>query len=139
MLPNLSEVKWIELPTRKDHRGTLTIASPPEILFSVARLFYLHGIAPGVARGGHAHRVTAQIIIPVSGRFMLDLTDGMERSSYTLDNPQRAIYVPPMIWDHLYDFTPDSVCLVLASTQYSEPDYIRDWNEFLAVRLESNQ
>lgn len=130
---NLHRIRWIELPLKTDHRGSLTIVGHDEIPFSVARLFYVHGVPPGVERGGHAHRVTEQFILPVSGSFMLDLTDGRAINRYTMDDSSRGIYVPPMVWDRLYDFSSDAVCLVLASTQYAESDYIRSWEDYLGV------
>jgi len=130
---NLHRIRWIELPLKTDHRGSLTIVGHDEIPFSVARLFYVHGVPPGIERGGHAHRVTEQFILPVSGRFRLDLTDGRTTNRYIMDNSSRGIYVPPMVWDRLYDFSSDAVCLVLASTQYAESDYIRSWEDYLGA------
>ena len=127
----LDAVRWIELPKRADERGTLTIVGHDDIPFSVARLFYVRNVPAGLERGGHAHRVTEQFLIAIAGSFSLDLTDGKQTRSFRLDNPDRGIYVPPMIWDRLHDFTTEAVCMVLASTQYAESDYIRRWDEFL--------
>lgn len=126
----LDAVRWVELPKRTDQRGTLTIVGHDDIPFSVARLFYVRNVPAGLERGGHAHRVTEQFLIAISGAFSLDLTDGKRTRSFRLEDPDRGIYVPPMIWDRLYDFTPDGLCLVLASTQYAEADYIRRWEDF---------
>ena len=134
MPPALSAVKWVDLPTKRDNRGSLTIVSQTEVPFAIARLFYLYGMDSLVSRGGHAHRVTEQLVVPVAGRFVLDLTDGRKTESFVMENPARGIYVPPMIWDHLHEFSSEAVCLVIASTQYSESDYIRNWEEFLAIR-----
>jgi dTDP-4-dehydrorhamnose 3,5-epimerase-like enzyme len=130
MTPSLHAIKWIDLPRRADQRGTLTIVGHDDIPFSIARIFYVHHVPPGLERGGHAHRVTEQFLIAVSGAFSLDLTDGKETRSYRLDHPDRGIYIPPMVWDRLYDFTPEAICLVLASTQYAESDYVRKWDDF---------
>jgi len=127
----LDAVRWIELPRRADPRGTLTIVGHDDIPFSVARLFYVRNVPAGLERGGHAHRVTEQFLIAVAGAFSLDLTDGKQTRSFRLEDPDRGIYVPPLVWDRLYDFTPEALCLVLASTQYAESDYIRQWDEFL--------
>lgn len=134
---NLHRIRWIELPRKTDHRGSLTIIGHDEIPFSVARLFYVHGVPAGVERGGHAHRVTEQFVLPVSGTFKLDLTDGKTVNRYTMDDSCRGIYVPPMVWDRLYDFSQDAVCLVLASTQYTESDYIRNWKDYLEAIAKS--
>jgi len=93
-------------------------------------------VPSGIERGGHAHRVTEQFVLPVSGSFKLDLTDGKTINQYTMDDSSRGIYVPPMVWDRLYDFSADAVCLVLASTQYAESDYIRNWEDYLGAMAE---
>jgi len=134
MTGDLQAVRWIELARRADQRGTLTIVGHDEIPFSIARIFYVHDIPEGIERGGHAHHVTEQLVIAISGTFTLELTDGKEKRSFRLESPDRGVYVPPMIWDRLHHFSRDAVCLVLASTQYAESDYIRDWNEYLRYR-----
>ena len=134
MTKGLDAVRWIDLPVRADPRGTLTIVGHDEIPFSITRLFYVREVPPGIERGGHAHRVTEQFVLAVNGTFSLDLTNGHNKRSFRLDSPARGVYIPPMVWDRLYDFSSDAVCLVLASTQYAESDYIRDWNEYLRER-----
>lgn len=131
MTGELEATRWIELPRKTDRRGTLTIVGHDDIPFSIARIFYAHHVPPGIERGGHAHRVTEQFVIAIAGKFSLDLTDGRAKKSFRLESPDRGVYIPPMIWDRLYDFSDDGVCMVLASTQYAESDYLRDWNEFL--------
>lgn len=139
MTGQLEAVRWIDLARRADHRGTLTVVGHDEIPFSIARIFYVHDVPEGVERGGHAHHVTEQFVIAMSGRFTLELTDGQQRRSFDLASPDRGIYIPPMIWDRLHHFTRDAVCLVLASTQYAESDYIRDWSEFLRLRQQASR
>jgi dTDP-4-dehydrorhamnose 3,5-epimerase-like enzyme len=131
---SLDDVRWIELPVRTDPRGTLTIVGHDQIPFSIARLFYVRDVPAGVERGGHAHRVTEQVVIAVNGSFNLDLTDGSSTRSFRLESPARGVYIPPMLWDRLYDFSVQAVCLVLVSTQYAESDYVRDWNAYLRER-----
>jgi dTDP-4-dehydrorhamnose 3,5-epimerase-like enzyme len=135
----LEQVRWIDLPRRADRRGTLTIVGHDEIPFSIARIFYVHDIPEGIERGGHAHHVTEQFVLAIAGEFLLELTDGETRRSFHLDSPDRGVYIPPMIWDRLHGFTRDAVCLVLASTQYAESDYVRDWNEFLRLTGSGNK
>jgi hypothetical protein len=131
---SLAGARWIDLPVRAEERGALTFIGHDEIPFSISRLFYVRGVPPGTERGGHAHRVTEQFVIAASGCFSLDLTDGSNKRTFRLESSERGVYIPPMIWDRLYDFSPDAVCLVLASTQYAESDYVRDWNEYLRER-----
>ena len=131
---SLADARWVDLPVRTERRGALTIVGHDEIPFSIARLFYVRGVPAGVERGGHAHRVTRQFVIAVNGSFKLDLTDGAQTRSFNLESSARGVYIPPMIWDRLYEFSEDAVCLVLASTQYAEFDYVRDWNAYLRER-----
>lgn len=131
---NLDLAHWIDLPVKADPRGELTIVGHDDIPFSVSRLFWVHRVSkPETERGGHAHRVTEQFIVATAGSFSLDLTDGTNTRQFVLDDPNRGVYVPPMIWDRLYNFSQDAVCLVLASTQYTESDYIRHWRDYLAA------
>jgi dTDP-4-dehydrorhamnose 3,5-epimerase-like enzyme len=134
MKRGLEAVRWIDLPSKADPRGTLTIVDHDGIPFSIVRFFYVHHIPQGVERGGHAHHTTEQFVLPMAGSFSLDLTDGETKRSFKLESPSRGVYIPPMVWDRLYDFSPGAVCLVVASTQYAESDYIRDWNEFLRFK-----
>jgi WxcM-like, C-terminal len=134
MKAGLDSARWVDLPTRTDLRGALTIVGHDDIPFSIARIFYVYDIPGGVERGGHAHHVTEQFVLAAAGEFSLDLTDGASRRSFRLESPGRGVYVPPMIWDRLYEFSAGAVCLVLASTQYAESDYVRDWEEFLRAR-----
>ena len=133
MRKGLEAARWIDLPLRADARGVLTIIGHDEIPFSIARVFYVRGVPQDVERGGQAHHVTEQFVLALAGRFRLDLTDGVGKRSFELQSSDRGVYVPPMIWDRLYDFSRDALCLVLASTQYAESDYIRDWKEFLRL------
>ena len=75
--------------------------------------------------------MTEQFVISISGALSFDLTDGANKRSFRLDSPARGVYIPPMLWDRFYDFSEHATCLVLASTQYAESDYIRDWNAYL--------
>lgn len=129
----LAEVRWIQLPRKTDERGHLTIVEGQAMPFAIARFFYIHGMPAGVERGCHAHRATEQFIVAMVGSFRLDLTDGRHSQSYLLNNSSKGVYIPPMIWGRLYEFSPDAICLVVASTPYSESDYVRDWTEFQRI------
>jgi dTDP-4-dehydrorhamnose 3,5-epimerase-like enzyme len=134
MTGGLDAVRWIDLPVRADPRGTLTIVGHDEIPFSITRLFYVRDVPAGIERGGHAHRVTEQFVLAMNGAFSLELTDGRNKRCFRIESSKRGVYIPPMVWDRVYDFNTDAVCLVLASTQYAESDYIRDWPEFLRLK-----
>jgi dTDP-4-dehydrorhamnose 3,5-epimerase-like enzyme len=126
---NLNEVKWIDLPSNVDNRGVLTsIESAVDIPFAINRLFYMHHIVAD--RGGHAHRDTDQVVIAISGRFKMDLSDGTTTITFDLDDPKRGIYIPRMIFIRMYDFSPGAVCCVLASTHYDIKKSIRSWEDY---------
>jgi dTDP-4-dehydrorhamnose 3,5-epimerase-like enzyme len=132
---DLSKVASIDLVTFSDPtRGNLTVVqSKQDIPFSIARIFYIYGSPKHCERGAHAHRQAEQVFIAVSGGFSLDVTNVHDRRTYTIKEPNRAIYVPPMIWARLYNFSSDAVCLVLTNTSYEPTDYIRDWDGYVSA------
>lgn len=132
-LSNLAKVASISLPTFPEpERGTLTVVeSNNSIPFSIARTFYIYGVKKDRERGAHAHRECEQAFIAISGSFTLSVTDGHEAKTYVVKEPNVAIYVPPMIWARVYNFSDAAVCLVLTSSLYNPADYIRDWDEFV--------
>lgn len=125
----LSAVQWISLPSNKDTRGVLTsIESGRDIPFAIKRIFYMHHIVSD--RGGHAHRDTDQVVIALSGRFTIALSDGFEKKTFEMDDPTKGIYIPRMIFIEMYDFSPGAVCCVLASTHYDIRKSIRSWEDY---------
>jgi len=106
-----------------------------EVPFEFRRVFFLHGVT--TSRGGHAHRATRQFLVPVSGRFRVTVSDGDRSTVYELTDPHRGLYVPPLIWVDLDDFSSDAVCLVLTDTRFDEADYVRDWNAFVDLAKSS--
>lgn len=138
MATPLAQSRIIDLPRISDPtgRGNLTfIEGERHIPFSVRRVYYLYDVPGGETRGGHAHKQLQQLIIAASGSFRLSLDDGYQRREFFLNRSYYGLYVPPMLWRELYDFSSGSVCLVLASAQFDEADYFRDYSEFLqAVR-----
>jgi hypothetical protein len=127
---DLSAVRWIELPSSIDARGILTsIEGGIDIPFEIKRVFYMHHI--NTDRGDHAHRDTEQVVIAAAGSFKMDLSDGTDTRTYSLDDPMRGVYTPPMVFIKLRDFSHDAVCMVLASTHYDIAKSIRTWEEYL--------
>ena len=124
--------KLIELPRIADPRGNLTfIENNGHIPFLINRAYYLYDVPSGASRGGHGHRDLQQLIVAVSGSFNVHLSDGFQKVTYTMSRPYHGLYVCPMIWREIDNFSAGSVCLVLASTLYDEADYYRDYQEFL--------
>lgn len=131
---NLSNCKIIELPKISDPRGNLTfIQSLTQIPFNIQRVFYLYDIPTGFDRGAHAHKSLHQFLVCLSGSFDVLLDDGKNKKSIHLNRPWKGLHIPPMIWAAEINFDPGSICLVLASDLYSEPDYIRNYDEFLTM------
>jgi len=121
----------IELPRIHDARGNLTyIEANQHLPFSFARVYYLYDVPGGAARGGHAHRELKQCVIAASGSFTVVLDNGKERQSFFLNRSFYGLYIPPMTWRELDNFSSGSVCVVIASRPYEEKDYIRDYDAF---------
>lgn len=125
----------LELPRVEDSRGNLTfIEGARHVPFSIARVYYLYDVPGGAARGGHAHRKLEQFIIAVSGSFDVVLDDGRgRRETISLRRSYLGVYLPNMTWREIENFSSGSVCLVLASRQYEEADYIREYAQFVSA------
>lgn len=124
----------IELPKVSDPRGNLTfVESDRHIPFEIKRIFYLYDVPSGETRAGHALRKCHQFIIALSGSFDVILDDGTEKKRYQLNRSYYGLYVPPLIWREIENFSTNSVCLVLASEFYEEADYFREYADFRKV------
>lgn len=132
---SVSDCSVIELPLdRYDNGNRIAIENGKTIPFDVRRIYYLYDVPAGESRGGHAHKQLDQLIVAASGSFNVVLFDGLEKRNVTLDRPSHGLLIGPGIWRDLEDFTAGSVCLVLASREYDENDYIRDYQQYLAWR-----
>jgi len=121
----------LDLPKLADGRGDLTfIEYPQHSPFEIARVYYLYNVPGNTARGFHAHRQLQQILIALNGSFDVVLDNGHSRETVALNQPHQGLYVGPMIWREMSNFSPGSICLVLASMVYDENDYIRDYAQF---------
>lgn len=116
-----------------DNRGMLVaLENHKEIPFEIKRVYYVYATKEGVRRGYHAHRQLEQILVCVSGSCVIHLDDGTETTEVTLDKPYEGLYITGTVWREMYDFTEDAVLLVLASEEYDENDYIRDYQIFVS-------
>ena len=129
----MQRCREITLPIVSDPRGNLTfVESGNQIPFDIRRVYYLYDVPGGASRGGHAHRNLHQLIIAMSGSFDIVLDDGEQRRLHRLNRSYIGLYVPPMVWREIENFSSGSVCMVLASEVYDEDDYYRDYDEFRA-------
>lgn len=125
----------IDLPKVQEPRGNLTfVEQHREAPFDISRVYYLYDVPGGAERGAHAHKALRQLIISVAGSFDVGLSDGLEKKVFHLNRPYQALFVCPMIWRDLDNFSSGSVCLVLASNAYDEDDYFRDYDNYIAAR-----
>ena len=131
----INECKIIKLPKIAEPRGNLTfVEGNNHIPFDIKRVYYLYDVPGGAERGGHGHKALHQLIIAMSGSFDVVLDDGYEQRRFHLNRSYQGLYICPMIWRKLDNFSSGSVCMVLASNKYDEDDYYRDYNEYLLAR-----
>ena len=115
-----------------DERGKLVVIEGAQAIpFEIKRVFYIYDSDSTVIRGQHANRESEFILINVAGESKVRITDGKEEFIVELNKPMMGVYIPQMIWKDMYDFSSDSVLLVLASTHYDAKEYIRDYNDYL--------
>ena len=115
-----------------DERGKLVVIEGGQAIpFEIKRVFYIYDSGATVVRGQHANRESEFVLINVAGKSKVRITDGKEEFVAVLDRPMMGIYIPKMVWKDMYDFSPDSVLLVLASTHYDGGEYIRDYDTYL--------
>jgi hypothetical protein len=130
----ISDCRLIDLPKISDPRGNLTfIEGGRHVPFPIERIYYLYDVPGGAERGGHAHKELHQLIIAISGSFDIVLDDGSEKKRFHLNRSYYGLYVGPMIWREMDNFSSGAVGLVLASNRYDESDYYRDYAQFLAA------
>lgn len=129
---SVDDCRLIELPRITDQRGNLTvIESGRHIPFEIKRVFYLYDVPGGATRGGHAHRALHQVLIAMSGSFTVTVDDGGRRKKFRLNRSYFGLYMPPLIWREIDDFSSGSVCLAVVSDFFDEADYYRTYEEFL--------
>jgi len=128
------QYKLISFKDLGDERGNLVVIEGEgmDIPFDIKRVFYIYGSDETVVRGQHANRETEFLLVNVGGSSKVKVDNGKESEVIVLDKPGMGLYIPPMLWKDMYDFSPDSILLVLASRHYDGAEYIRDYDEYLA-------
>ena len=129
---NMNRVQMLDFTQHGDARGHLVIVEgAKDIPFEIKRAFYIYGSDADVVRGQHANRLSEFVLINVAGKSKVKVKDGAGNEAiYCLNRPHTGVYLPNMVWKEMYDFSPDSVLLVLASTHYDPDEYIRDYRDF---------
>ncbi len=132
---SIHHCKVMELPKISNAQGNLTfIEGNSHIPFDIQRVYYLYDVPGGATRGGHAHKDLHQLIVAMSGSFDIVIDDGNEKQRFHLNRSYQGLYICPMIWRELDNFSSGSVCMVLASNLYDEDDYYRDYDRFMKAR-----
>lgn len=124
--------KIINVPKISDPRGNLSFfENDSQLPFKIRRSYWIYDVPGGESRGGHAFKTSEEFIVALSGSFDVILDDGAEKKTYTLSRSYYGLYVPRMCWREMVNFSTNSLALIVASTDYSEDDYIRDYGEFI--------
>jgi hypothetical protein len=129
---NLDKCQIFDLPRINDPRGNLTfVEANRHVPFEISRVYYLYDVPGGAERGGHGHKALHQLIIAMSGSFDIHLDDGYAKKTIHMNRSYSGLYVCPMIWREIDNFSSGAVCMVLASDCYDEQDYYRDYSDFI--------
>ena len=125
-------IDWIDLPNLGDERGGLVVAEASKnIPFKINRIYYIFDAKPDIPRGFHAHKELHQIAFCIQGKCRMIMDNGSEKQEVWIDQANKGLRIPPLVWHEMHDFSEDCVLLVLASEHYDESDYIRDYQDFL--------
>ena len=131
----LARCTLLDLPVIEDRRGNLTyIEGNEHVPFAIQRVYYLYDVPGGESRAGHAHRRLEQLLIAASGSFDVVVDNGVEQRLFTLNRSYFGLYLPPMLWREIQNFSSGAVCLALASLPYEESDYFRDYDDLVRAR-----
>lgn len=133
----VQDCELLEFDKHPSSKGNLSVVQhQKDIPFDIKRVYYLYDVPGGASRGAHAHKELWQLMIAASGSFRVTLDDGKEKQSFYLNRPYQGLLVKPGIWRDLDEFSSGACCFVLASEDYDEGDYIRNYKEFLKYRKE---
>lgn len=137
---SLDNVKIIELPKIIDERGNLSfIESENHIPFKIERTYWIYDVPGGEIRGSHAYKQLDEFIIALSGSFDVVLNDGIQTKTFSLNRSYYGLYVPKLLWRRLENFSTNALCLIAASEKFDNNDYIRDYDEFLKIKINGSQ
>lgn len=124
-------VKEINFQYNGDDRGSLVIVESNKIIpFDIKRLFYIYGVKDDKSRGNHANIDSEFVMVALKGNVTVMVDNGFEKIEYVLDDPKKGIYLPKLTWKSMYNFSEDSILLVIANTLYNKDEYINDYEQF---------
>lgn len=127
----MKKYRMIPFPQLGDERGHLVVAEGMKnIPFEIKRIFYIYGTLPNIIRGQHANKFSEFVLINLAGSCKVKVDDGLNQEIITLDKPHEGIYLDKMVWKDMYDFSENSILLVLSNFTYNKEEYIRDYSEF---------
>ncbi|WP_299678992.1 FdtA/QdtA family cupin domain-containing protein [uncultured Dokdonia sp.] len=133
----VDNIKLIEIPKITDPRGNLAVIEKDTLPYEVQRVYYLYDVPSDAYRGGHSHKECMEFLVALSGSFEVVLDDGTSKKRVTLNKPNKGLLIPTGIWRELENFSSGAVCLVLASHEYEEEDYIRTYDTFKASLIDT--
>ena len=139
MKNTINQVQLLDIPKIHDTRGNLSVVEGNTVPFALKRVYYLYDVPSGAERGGHAHVHQSEVLIALSGSFEVVLHDGQAEKTVRLSMPNSGLLIPTGIWRELKNFSSGSVCLVLASGEFDESDYIRSYADFTLFKQGASQ
>ena len=133
-MSNINESgRIIDLHKEIDRRGNLTVVEQmKDIPFNISRVYWVYDVPGGKNRGGHAHKQCRELLVAASGSFNVTLDNGLEKRTFLLNHPYQGLLINTNVWRTLDDFSSGALCLVIAEDPFSEEDYIRDYDDFIA-------
>ncbi len=132
MKKSSSEPRLINLPKNEDARGNLTfIEEENHIPFKIRRVYWIYDVPGGEVRGGHAFKTQQEFVVALSGSFDVIINNGTTEIRHNLNRSYFGLYIPNGLWRHMDNFSTNAVVMVLSSTNFSESDYIRDFQDYL--------
>ncbi|WP_460218190.1 sugar 3,4-ketoisomerase [Psychroserpens sp. MEBiC05023] len=134
MKHTIQQVDLVNIPKVHDYRGKLAVVEKDIIPFKIERVYYLYDVPSDAYRGGHAHIKQNSVLIALSGSFEVVVDDGTSKKRIMLNKPDRGLFIPTGIWREIENFSAGAICLVMASTEFDESDYIRDYDHFVSSK-----
>lgn len=128
------DIDIIDIPKITDPRGNLAVIEKDCLPYKVQRVYYLYDVPSDAYRGGHAHKQCQETLIALSGSFEVVIDNGTIKERITLNKPNKGLLINTNTWRELENFSSGAVCLVLASHEYEEADYVRDYQVFLGLK-----